>query len=266
MDTSHATETLDIQERRWKNAALQFALAIGVIIWASWETGLLDGNRLAEGVPDFIDLGGEMIPPDFTHWKSWLSPLFDTLAMSIAGTALAVIFSCGLAFFSAQNTSPHPLIYQLSRVLLNLFRAIPELIMGIIFVAAVGFGSLPGVLALGIHSIGMVGKFFGEAIEHVDEKPVEAVRSTGATPLQVLWHGYLPQVLPQMADVIVYRWEYNFRASTILGAVGAGGIGFELIASLRIMKYQEVLALILVILLMVTVVDFIGSRLRRQFK
>ncbi len=266
MDTTLAIDILRKQERSWKKAVAQLALVMAAVVWAAWETGLLDAQRLAEGVPDFLDLGGEMIPPDFSEWSSWMGPLFDTLAMSIAGTALAVFFSCSLAFLAARNTSPHPLVYQVARVILNLLRAVPELIMGIIFVAAVGFGALPGVLALGFHSIGMVGKFFGEAIEHVDEKPVEAVRSTGASPLQILWHGYLPQVLPQMADVIIYRWEYNFRASTILGAVGAGGIGFELIASLRIMQYQEVLAIILVILAMVTLVDLIGSRLRRQFK
>ncbi|MBM9961051.1 ABC transporter permease subunit, partial [Pseudomonas aeruginosa] len=108
---------------------------------------------------------------------------------------------------------PHPLVFGVARVLLNALRSVPELIMGIIFVAAVGFGALPGVLALGLHSVGMVGKFFAEAIEHVDEAPVEAARAAGATPMQVLLHAVLPQVTPQFADVAIYRWEYNFRAS-----------------------------------------------------
>ena len=138
--------------------------------------------------------------------------------------------------------------------------------MGIIFVAAVGFGALPGVLALGLHSIGMVGKFFAEAIEHVDEAPVEAADAAGANRLQVLYHAVLPQALPQFADVSIYRWEYNFRASTVMGMVGAGGIGFELMGSLRIMQYQEVSAILIVILLMVTVVDSLSGRLRKKFK
>jgi phosphonate transport system permease protein len=142
---------------------------------------------------------------------------------------------------------------------------VPDLILGILFVAAVGFGALPGVLALGIHSAGMVGKFFAESIEHVDEATVEAVRSSGARPLQVILHGVLPQVLPRMADVTVYRWEFNFRASTVVGMVGAGGIGFELIASLRIMNYREVTALLLVVLVLVTLVDSLGGWLRRRF-
>jgi phosphonate transport system permease protein len=133
-------------------------------------------------------------------------------------------------------------------------------------VAAVGFGALPGVLALGLHSVGMVGKFFAEAIEHVNPAPVEAAWAAGATPTQVVVHAILPQVLPQLADVSVYRWEYNFRASTVMGMVGAGGIGFELMASLRLMQYQDVSAILIVILLMVTIVDAFSSFLRSRFK
>jgi phosphonate transport system permease protein len=154
----------------------------------------------------------------------------------------------------------------MARGLLNTLRSIPELILGIIFVAAVGFGALPGVLALGLHSIGMVGKFFAEAIEHADPAPIEAARAAGASPLQVLLHGVLPQVLPQLADTSIYRWEYNFRASTVMGMVGAGGIGFELMGSLRIMQYQDVSAILLVILVMVTLVDAFSGYLRKRFK
>ncbi|MBK1634114.1 phosphonate ABC transporter, permease protein PhnE, partial [Thiohalocapsa halophila] len=169
---------------------------------------------------------------------------------SIAGTALAIVFSIPLGLLAARNTSPHPIMFQAARGLLNTLRAIPELIMGIIFVAAVGFGALPGVLALGFHSIGMVGKFISEAVEHVDVAPIEAAHAAGATRFQVITHGVMPQVMPQLADVTIYRWEYNFRASTVMGMVGAGGIGFELMSSLRLMRYDEVSALLLLILLM----------------
>ena len=117
---------------------------------------------------------------------------------------------------------------------------------------------------MSFHSVGMVAKFFAEAIEHVDPAPVEAARAAGCSPLQVIFHGIVPQVFPQMADTAIYRWEYNFRASTVMGMVGAGGIGFELIGSLRIMQYQEVSAILIVILLMVTFVDVFGSWLRRK--
>lgn len=252
--------------REWKYSTGRLLLVIAVIVVCSHYVGLLDLGRLSEGVPSIISLGLESLPPDFSDWRNWIKPLFDTLAMSVAGTAMAIVLSLPLAFLAARNTTPHPLVYYPARGLLNLLRSIPELIMGIIFVAAVGFGPLPGVLALGLHSVGMVGKFFSESIEHVAEEPIEAVRSAGARPLQVIMHGYLPQVLPQMIDVSIYRWEYNFRASTVMGMVGAGGIGFELIGSLRIMQYQEVSSLLIVILLMVTLVDWLGTWLRGRFK
>jgi phosphonate transport system permease protein len=257
---------LEQYSKAWKRRLAQLAAVMGIVLVAAWYVGLLDGSTLAEGVPAIMTLAGESFPPDFRNAADWFLPLVDTLAMSIAGTAIAVVFSLPLAFLAARNTSPHPLVFQVTRVLLNSLRSVPELIMGIIFVAAVGFGALPGVLALGLHSIGMVGKFFAEAIEHVDEAPVEAARAAGASPLQVLYHAVLPQVMPQFADVSIYRWEYNFRASTVMGMVGAGGIGFELMGSLRIMQYQEVFAILLVILLMVTLVDALSGRLRKAFK
>jgi phosphonate transport system permease protein len=252
--------------RAWGRSALRAALVLALVLACCAQVGLFDANRLAEGWPSVVGLVREMLPPDFRAARTWLGPLLDTLAMSVAATALAVVLSAPLALLAARNTTPHPLAYRAARSLLNLLRTIPELILGILFVAAVGFGALPGVLALGLHSVGMVGKFFAESIEHVDDAPVEAVRASGASPLQVIVHAVLPQVLPQMADVTVYRWEYNFRASTVMGAVGAGGIGLQLIAALRLMQYRQVSALLLVILLMVTVVDGLGGRLRRRFQ
>lgn len=257
---------LTAQERGWSRSGFQFVLALAIVLLCSYYVGLFDGPRLAEGIPSLFSLAADMLPPDFRHAPTWIKPLFDTLAMSVAGTALAISLSIPLAFCAARNTAPHPLVYQIARGTLNVLRSIPELIMGIVFVAAVGFGALPGVLALGLHSIGMVGKFFAETIEHASEAPIEAARAAGGTRLQVILHGVLPQVLPQMADISVYRWEYNFRASTVMGMVGAGGIGFELIGSLRIMQYQEVSALLLVILLMVTLVDGFSGYLRQRFK
>ena len=236
-------------------------IALGIALCVAY-SGLADVPRILEGGPALWHLLGEMTPPDPSNWRSWLGPLMDTIAMSVAGTFLAVCLSLPLGFLAAANVSPPPVVYRLARSLLNTLRAVPELIMGILFVAAVGFGALPGVLALGLHSVGMVGKFFAEAVEHCDPKPVEAIRATGANPPKVLVYGVMPQVLPQLADITVYRWEYNFRASTVMGMVGAGGIGFELMASLRLMQYREVSAILLLILVMVTLVDALGSWLR----
>lgn len=244
--------------------ALRLGALAAIIVVAFYFTGLFDARRLAEGLPALAQIAGEMMPPDFARWKEWLRPLLDTLAMSVGGTAIAVALSLPLAFFAARNTAPNPVVYQGARMLLNLLRAIPELIMGILFVAAVGFGALPGVIALGLHSAGMIAKFFAEAVEHADPKPIEAARAAGASELQVIARAILPQVLPQMADTVIYRWEYNFRASTVMGAVGAGGIGLELIGSLRILDYPQVLAILIAILVCVTVVDAMGGMLRRR--
>ncbi len=250
---------------RLKSGAVLTVMLLGVAV-ALWVTGLLDARRFADAWPAVVQLSSEMFPPDFGRWQTWARPLLDTLAMSIAGTALAVTLSLPLALLAAHNTSPNAVVYRTARLLLNLLRSVPELIMGIIFVAMVGFGALPGVLALGLHSVGMVGKFFSESIEHVDGKPIEAACAAGAMPFQVIWHAVLPLVMPQLADTTIYRWEYNFRASTVLGAVGAGGIGFELIAALRILEYAQVSAILLCILVCVTIVDGIGAVLRKALK
>ena len=244
--------------------AVKVAGGLALVMGAFYFAGFFDGARLAEGVPALITIAREMTPPDFARWQAWLRPLVDTLAMSIGGTAIAVSLSLPLAFFAARNSAPHPLVYQAARMMLNLLRAIPELILGILFVAAVGFGVLPGVLALGLHSTGMVAKFFAEAVEHVDARPLEAARAAGASELQVIARAIVPQALPQFADTTIYRWEYNFRASTVMGAVGAGGIGTELMGSLRILDYPQVLAILICILACVTVVDLLGGTLRRR--
>lgn len=229
-------------------------------------TGFFDATRFADGLPALAQLADEMVPPDFSRWRAWLRPLLDTFAMSVAGTALAVVLSLPIALLAAPNISPHPVLLAAARMLLAFLRSVPEIIMGIIFVAAVGFGALPGVLALALHSVGMVGKFYAEAIEHADPRPIEAARAAGASPFQVVTHAVLPQVLPQLADVTIYRWEYHFRASAVLGIVGAGGIGFELIAALRLIDYAQVSAILLAILACVVVVDAIGAALRRRLK
>jgi phosphonate transport system permease protein len=258
-------EIARLEQRRRIRAALWAAAIVGVVLACSDYVGLLDARRLNDGIPALFSLLGEMWPPDFTRAGSWVVPLLDTLAMSVAGTALSIALSLPIGLAAARNTTPHPVLYHLARAILNVLRSIPDLIMGIVFVAAVGFGALPGVLALGLHSVGMVAKFFAEAIERASPAPIEAARAVGAKPAQVIIYGVLPQVLSQLADVSIYRWEYNFRASTVLGLVGAGGIGFELIAALRTLEYRQVAAIMVVILATVTIVDGISGWLRGRF-
>ena len=251
--------------RSWVQQTGRTLLLLGMIIVSFVAVELLNIERMAAGIPAILCLLGEMLPPDFSRFPQWIAPIVDTLAMSVAGTAMAIGLSLPLCFLAARNTTPHPVAFHIARTLLNVARAIPELILGMILVAAVGFGKLPGTLALGLHSVGMVGKFFAEAIELSDPAPVEAARSVGATGPQVIVHSILPQVFPQMADVTFYRWEYNLRASMVLGAVGAGGIGLEIISALRILQYQQVSALLIVVLVMVTLVDSLSNYLRKDF-
>lgn len=265
-DSNSYSKILSLSQQQTTRQWLFGLALVAVCVTALAVTGFFDLNRFVEGVPALAQLGSEMIPPNFARWPNWVRPLTDTLAMSIAGTALSAMISLPLAFFAARNTSPNRLIYWLSRTLLSALRSVPEIILGILFVAAVGFGALPGVLALALHSIGMVAKFFSEAIEHVDSKPVEAAHAAGASRFQVVIHAILPQVLPQLADISIYRWEYHFRASAVLGIVGAGGIGFELMGALRLIKYDEVAAILLTILACVIVVDGVGSALRKKLK
>lgn len=258
-------QLLAVERKGRRTLTVQVALVVAAILVSLWATGMFDWERLSEGLPAIGVVGSEMFPPDFTRWQQWVGPMIDTIAMSVAGTTLAVLFSLPLAFLAAKNTAPNRFIYTSARMVLNAFRAIPELIMGIIFVAAVGFGMLPGVLALGLHSVGMVGKFFAEAIEHAHPAPIEAAQAVGASRLQVVAHGVLPQVFAQFADVTMYRWEYNFRASTVMGMVGAGGIGTELVGSLRLLDYPQVCAILIVILVAVTIVDGLSGMLRTRF-
>ena len=157
-------------------------------------------------------------------------------------------------------------VYQSVRQFLNITRSINELILALIFVSAVGLGPFPGVLALALHGIGMVGKFFAESIEEIDEGPLEALRATGAGPLQVVAFGVLPQVITAWIATVLYRFEVNLRQATVLGMVGAGGLGFELVNSLKLFKYQETATCIVVVTLMVVVADTLSSRLRQMIQ
>ena len=262
---SPVEQILNQYQQRWTQQMGRALLLLVIVLVSGITVGLFNVERMAAGVPAAINLLGEMVPPDFSRFPQWIEPILDTLAMSVAGTAMALGLSLPLCLLAARNTTPHPMAFHLSRTALNITRAVPELILGMVLVAAVGFGKLPGTLALGLHSVGMVGKFFAEAIELSDQAPVEAARSVGATEPQVIVHSILPQVFPQMADVTFYRWEYNFRASLVLGAVGAGGLGLEIISALRILKYQQVSALLIIVLGLVTLVDGLSSYLRKKF-
>lgn len=228
-------------------------------LFFSW--GSLTSGRI---LSNLWRITSEMFPPEPSVLFTLGKPAVETLAMSVVATLLAIVLSLPLSFLAAKNTTLHPLISPVVKGFFNALRTLPELIMGVIFVAAVGFGILPGVLALGLHSAGMLGKFYAEAIETADPGLVEAVEAVGGSRFQVIVFGILPQVVTHFIDYSLYRWEYNFRASTIVGMVGAGGIGFQLIASLRMMQYKDLFTILAVVFVMVQLVDYLGNLVRQK--
>ncbi len=248
--------------RRRRAAAVVLVLAaVGA---ASAYAGVLDPARYADAVSTLVTLAGDALPPDFSRWPNWGRPLLETLSMSLAGTALALAAALPLGAIAARNLGPAWLGVPVRR-LLDAARSLPTLVWGIIWVAAVGFGPLPGVLALACHSTGMLGKFCAEILEHVDAAPGAALRAQGVSGLGVLRFAVWPQVMPRIIDVAVYRWEHNLRAATTLGVVGAGGLGLEIVTAFHLFEYREAAALILLVLGLVTLINLVGGALRARF-
>lgn len=230
-------------------------------VW-SWTFLGMSFSGITSSFGDVGRLIKRMVPPDFSNISNVVNATIETVWMAIMGTAGAILLSFPLALGAARNTSPHPSIQYFCRTIISLTRAVPELVLGAVFVSAIGIGPLPGVLALAIHSIGMVGKLFADAIEQAAEAPREATISVGATRRQTTRASILPQALPSMIATALFRLEINIRASTVLGLVGAGGIGFLIQTSLRSLDYESALGAVSVIFVVVTVVELLSVRVR----
>ena len=241
-----------------KRAAIFVILA--VLGWIAWDTSA-DPVRLARGLPWMLDFFRRMLPPDLSVLPSALRGAVGTVEIALLGTAVAAIAALPLGFLSARNVAPRAVFYP-ARSILNFFRSVDTLVYALVFVAAVGLGPFPGVLAVIAYTTTSLAKLYSEAIEGIDPGPVDAVTATGATRLQVLRYGVLPQVLPLFLSYVLYRLETNIRAATVLGFVGAGGIGFYLQTYLRMIDYPAASTVLLVTVVMVMVVDAISSRLR----
>lgn len=193
-----------------------------------------------------------------------LRGLLDTLAIAILGTFISAILTVPFAFWAAKNMSRLRIVSGTGKVVLSIIRTFPEIVMAILFIKAVGPGSFAGVLALGLHSIGMLGKLFSEAVENMDLGPTEALTATGANRLQTLWFAVIPQVLPDFASFTLYRFEINVRSAAILGIIGAGGIGTPLIFALEGRSWDRVGIILLGIIVMVTIIDVISGAIRKR--
>jgi phosphonate transport system permease protein len=246
----------------WLKSAAVLLLAGAALIWSGRYLGL-SLPELIKGTPWIADLVARMFPPNWGFLRQLAKPVLETIQIAVWGTLLSAVIALPLCFMGARNLAP-PWVFHATRQLFNVARGINELIFALIFVAAVGLGPFAGVLALSLHGAGMLGKFFAEAVEEADRGPIEALRATGASTVQVVVFGVLPQVLPSWIAATLYRLEVNLRAATILGMVGAGGIGFELYSSLKLFQYQDTATCVLVILAMVMSADYLSSRLRAR--
>jgi phosphonate transport system permease protein len=264
---------------------ITIVVVVVVLLWSLNGTNANLGT-LAEGVPNMADFVVRLFPPRFDLAPAALAVpaplqgtlgetvtltiprvvpyLVETLQMAFIGTLLGVVLALPFGLLAARNVAPRPWIYTVTRLLLNINRAIPDIIFALIFVAAVGLGPFGGVLALGVGAIGTLAKLYAESIEAIDPQQTLAVRATGASPLQTFRYGVLPQALPLMASYTLLLFESNVRSATILGLVGAGGVGFILSKYISLFQYRELMGALIFIIVMVTLIDWLSGLLRKR--
>jgi phosphonate transport system permease protein len=259
-------------EKIWRRRerAAQFAA------WAAWFAGAAvfvwcGGEISDKTIWAFVtdapaqaaDLGARMVPPDWGFIRVLWRPLWDTINIATLGTALAVVVAIPIAWCAARNTTPSAaLVRPVALFVIVSSRSINSLIWALMLVTIVGPGVLAGILAIGLRSIGFCAKLLYEAIEEIDERQVEAVRATGAGGAQVTAYGIVPQVLPAFAGISVFRWDINIRESTVLGLVGAGGIGLPLQAAITTIAWTQVSVILLIIIATVVLSEWVSAKVR----
>ncbi|WP_414475160.1 phosphonate ABC transporter, permease protein PhnE [Microvirga sp. M2] len=238
------------------------ALLVAALSWSwgpaevsRWTYLFTDSGNMAEYAAGFLR-------PDFNDWRHYLDEMLVTIQIAIWGTFLAVVLSVPLGIMSAHNMVPWWILQPVRR-LMDLFRSIHEVVFGVLFIVAVGLGPFAGVMALFIHTTGILAKLFSEAVEAIDPRPVEAIRTTGASRIQQVIYGVIPQVLPLWMSYSLYRLESNIRSATVLGIIGAGGIGQVLFESVRAFYYPQASAILIIVVVTVMVMDLISQLLRR---
>jgi phosphonate transport system permease protein len=248
---------------RW----LILTAAVIALLWYSSVKTEISLHSLTSGYHGVIRFLAHAFPPD-TDWQGTIKPgltsALVTLCTGIMGTVLAIPLSLALAIFGSRVTSPSPVIYQLTRTIMSILRAIPDVVFALIFVTAVGLGPFAGVLALICHGSGVMAKLFSEAMDEVDRGPVEALTTTGAKRSQVLQHAVLPTVAPTLVGLVFYRLDTNVRSSLVLGLVGAGGIGFYINQAIELFRFKQMVSFILIVLVVIIAVDQLSSYVRRR--
>jgi phosphonate transport system permease protein len=246
------------------NRILTVLAVIGVYAWA-WNGLKVDLASLKDSGGYVADFISRLFPPDLSILDVAWAKLLETIQMSLWGTTIGAIISLPISVLSSSNLLPWWVRWG-ANFIQNAVRSVPSIILGLIFVAATGLGAPAGTLALAIYTVGYLGKFYQTSIESVDRYSLEALQISGASWLQIAQYGVMPQVLPLLWGYTIYMFEYNIRAASVLGVVGAGGIGFELINYIRGFEYNKATTMMLVLLVVVTSIDVLSSRLRRYLE
>ena len=245
---------------------LLIVLVLSAFYSVSWRLAHVEPAKLLSGLPKMAGWAVKAWPPALDELPVLLQRTAETIAMAAIGTTVASALALPLCILGARNVTPSMLLYYPTRWFLNGLRGIDSFVFALLFVAAVGLGPFAGVLGIAFHTWGSTAKLWAEAIENIPPGPLEAAAATGASRLKVLAFALLPDVAPTMVSVGLFWWEFNVRASTVLGVVGAGGIGQELKNSMDLLLFPRLLTIIGLILVTVTVIDHTSEWLRRRLE
>ena len=266
---SSDTAVLRLPERGWTGAlglALRAVIVLFLVLVIVQSAFVVHARPqdLVTGVYGMADIIRRAMPPDFGSIDLVWWPALETVDIAILGTLGGVVLALPLAILAAANVTPSRSLYYAARGIIGFARAVPDLVWALLFVTAVGLGPFPGALALSVHSIGMLGRLFAETIEHMDMAPIDALTLTGARRLQVFSHGVVPSILPALTGIALYRLDENIRSSLVLGFVGAGGIGFELLSAMSLFQYQLVSLYLIVTFVIVIAAERLSALIRAR--
>ncbi len=249
-----------------RETLVRYAWFIGLVFIAVWSLKRLEipWFYFLDAHEQAADLVTRMVPPYWEFFADITGPLIETIHIATLGTAITVLFALPIAFLAARNTTPNAATWFVGRFILVASRSVNTVVWGLIFVAIFGPGPMAGIWSIAARSIGFVGKLIAESIEEIDRGTAEAIEATGASRLQVLMVGVIPQVLPVIYGTIVYRWDINIRESTVLGFVGAGGIGIMLYSSINQFAWHEVSVMLIAIFGIVLISELVSAMVRKR--
>lgn len=234
-----------------------------LLIYSIGDVDLGNLSLLVTNAENTRNFAADLLRPDFTNWRQFVGQMWLTIQIALWGTFLAVFLAVPLGLAAARNIAPVWVVTPV-RWIMNLLRSIPDLVMALLFIVAVGLGPLAGVLAITLNTAGVLAKLFSEAVESIDKGPVEGVRATGGSGLHEIVWGVIPQVAPLWTSFALYRFESNSRSATVLGLIGAGGIGQVLFDSMNAFDFSAVSAIVIIVVVAVTLIDMLSQAMRKR--